>query len=78
MDGLYCIILNQLRIPRLNYSKALVLLQIVGLCFLDGVMFGGVHVCDSMIPSLKRAILTYNETDRDEPVFTDTWRSKLM
>lgn len=42
VDFAYCTILTQLRIPRLNYSKAVVLLQIALLWFLDGVMFGGI------------------------------------
>ncbi|KAF8167598.1 hypothetical protein B0H34DRAFT_682476 [Crassisporium funariophilum] len=44
VDFAYCILLAQLRIPRLNYSKASVLLQISLLWFLDGVMFGGISV----------------------------------
>ncbi|KAF8807863.1 hypothetical protein BYT27DRAFT_7139354 [Phlegmacium glaucopus] len=43
-DFLYCILLSQLRIPRLNYSKASVLLQILFLWLLDGIMFGGISV----------------------------------
>ncbi|PPQ99547.1 hypothetical protein CVT24_005335 [Panaeolus cyanescens] len=43
-DFIYCILLSQLRIPRLTYSKANVLLQIAFLWFLDGVMFGGISV----------------------------------
>lgn len=42
VDFAYCAILSQLRIPRLNYSRAVVLLQIALLWLLDGVMFGGV------------------------------------
>ncbi|KAG5647752.1 hypothetical protein DXG03_008475 [Asterophora parasitica] len=44
VDFLYCTILAQLRIPRLRYSKAVVLLQIALLWFLDGLMFGGISV----------------------------------
>ncbi|KAF9056084.1 hypothetical protein BJ165DRAFT_1430770 [Panaeolus papilionaceus] len=43
-DFIYCVLLSQLRIPRLTYSKANVLLQIAFLWFLDGVMFGGISV----------------------------------
>ncbi|KAF8913149.1 hypothetical protein CPB84DRAFT_1760464 [Gymnopilus junonius] len=43
-DLAYCVILSQLRIPRLNYSKATVLLQICFLWFLDGIMFGGIRI----------------------------------
>ncbi|TFK77394.1 hypothetical protein BDN72DRAFT_830551 [Pluteus cervinus] len=41
-DFAYCTILSQLRIPRLHYSKAVVVLQILLLWVLDGVMFGAV------------------------------------
>lgn len=44
VDFLYCFLLSQLRIPRLNYSKASVLLQICLLWFLDGIMFGGISL----------------------------------
>ncbi|KAG6889998.1 hypothetical protein C0995_012958 [Termitomyces sp. Mi166 len=42
VDFAYCVILTRLRIPRLTYSRAVVLLQIVLLWFLDGLMFGGI------------------------------------
>ncbi|KAL0951581.1 hypothetical protein HGRIS_008263 [Hohenbuehelia grisea] len=41
-DFLYCVVLWFLRIPRLNYSLAVVMLQVASLWFLDGLMFGGV------------------------------------
>lgn len=41
---MYCVLLSQLRIPRLQYSKATVVLQIGTLWFLDAVMFGGINV----------------------------------
>jgi nucleoporin POM152 len=44
VDFAYCTILYQLRIPRLNYTKAVVLLQIALLWFLDGIIFGGVSL----------------------------------
>ncbi|KAG5650743.1 hypothetical protein H0H81_011187 [Sphagnurus paluster] len=44
VDFLYCAALMQLRIPRLTYSKAVVLLQIVLLWFFDGLMFGGISL----------------------------------
>ncbi|KAF8956062.1 hypothetical protein BDZ97DRAFT_1925843 [Flammula alnicola] len=44
VDFAYCVLLSQLRIPRLDYSKASVLLQISLLWFLDGIMFGGISV----------------------------------
>ncbi|KAJ3844932.1 hypothetical protein EV361DRAFT_393865 [Lentinula raphanica] len=43
-DTLYCILLALLRIPRLNYSKAVVALQIICVCFADALFFGGVSV----------------------------------
>ncbi|KDR85486.1 hypothetical protein GALMADRAFT_84345 [Galerina marginata CBS 339.88] len=43
-DFTYCVILSQLRIPRLNYSKASIILQIGLLWFLDGIMFGGISI----------------------------------
>ncbi|EIW87006.1 hypothetical protein CONPUDRAFT_44325 [Coniophora puteana RWD-64-598 SS2] len=42
VDFLYITTLSALRIPRLRYAKAVVLLQIFLLWFLDGVMFGGI------------------------------------
>jgi nucleoporin POM152 len=41
---LYCILLSLLRIPRLNYTKASVFLQILFLWLLDGILFGGISV----------------------------------
>ncbi|KAF9015661.1 hypothetical protein BDQ17DRAFT_1386352 [Cyathus striatus] len=49
VDLFYCIILSQLRIPRLHYNKTTVLLQICILWFLDGVMFGGIIVHSSIL-----------------------------
>jgi nucleoporin POM152 len=43
-DFFYCALLSQLRIPRLNYSKASIFLQILFLWLLDGIMFGGISV----------------------------------
>jgi len=43
-DLAYCAVLSQLRIPRLNYSKPSILLQICFLWFLDGLLFGGISV----------------------------------
>ncbi|TFY82279.1 hypothetical protein EWM64_g1741 [Hericium alpestre] len=43
-DLLYCVALKQLRIPRLNYAKSIVVLQIVILWVLDGLLFGGVKL----------------------------------
>lgn len=44
VDFAYVAILSQLRIPRLKYGKAVVLLQIAMLWFLDGLMFGGISL----------------------------------
>ncbi|KAG1754906.1 uncharacterized protein EDB91DRAFT_259356 [Suillus paluster] len=43
-DFLYIVTLSQLRIPRLKYSKAIVLLQIMSIWFLDGMLFGGISL----------------------------------
>ncbi|KAF9566997.1 hypothetical protein CPC08DRAFT_657108 [Agrocybe pediades] len=43
-DFAYCVLLSQLRIPRLQYSKATVILQICLLWFLDGILFGGINI----------------------------------
>ncbi|KAH8120086.1 hypothetical protein DFH11DRAFT_1558255 [Phellopilus nigrolimitatus] len=40
----FCLVLKRLRIPRLNYAAAAVILQIVSLCLMDGVLFGSVQV----------------------------------
>ncbi|CAL1694099.1 unnamed protein product [Somion occarium] len=42
VDSLYCSILAGLRIPRLRYTKSLVILQIVSLCLLDSFLFGSI------------------------------------
>jgi nucleoporin POM152 len=44
VDFLYIATLSQLRIPRLKYSKAVVLLQILAIWFLDGLLFGGIRL----------------------------------
>jgi len=44
VDFLYIITLSQLRIPFLRYSKAVVLLQILAIWFLDGLLFGGISL----------------------------------
>lgn len=44
LDTAYCVLLAFLRIPRLNYSKAIVTLQIISLCLFDGLIFGGIRV----------------------------------
>ncbi|KAG7452288.1 uncharacterized protein BT62DRAFT_881882 [Guyanagaster necrorhizus] len=44
IDIASCLFLSQLRIPRLNYATSVVALQIVALCFFDGLMFGGVSL----------------------------------
>ncbi|KAH9486481.1 Nucleoporin [Psilocybe cubensis] len=43
-DLAYCVVLSQLRIPRLTYSKASVILQICSLWFLDALLFGGISI----------------------------------
>lgn len=43
LDLGYCLVLSQLRIPRLRYSAAVILLQVAILWFLDGLMFGGIN-----------------------------------
>ncbi|KAK7058444.1 hypothetical protein VNI00_002078 [Paramarasmius palmivorus] len=44
VDLVYCAMLSVLRIPRLNYSKAVVALQIISLWFIDGLLFGGIRI----------------------------------
>jgi nucleoporin POM152 len=43
-DALYVLGLASLRIPRLNYSKAMVALQLLLLCLLDSLLFGGIRL----------------------------------
>ncbi|KZT30885.1 hypothetical protein NEOLEDRAFT_43466 [Neolentinus lepideus HHB14362 ss-1] len=43
-DTTYLVLLSQLRIPRLDYSKAVVALQILGAFFIDGLLFGGINI----------------------------------
>ncbi|KAH7930605.1 hypothetical protein BV22DRAFT_1191200 [Leucogyrophana mollusca] len=44
IDFAYITTLSQLRIPRLRYTKAVVLLQICSFWFLDGLLFGGISL----------------------------------
>ncbi|KIK70672.1 hypothetical protein GYMLUDRAFT_286961 [Collybiopsis luxurians FD-317 M1] len=44
LDTAYCILLAFLRIPRLNYGKAVVALQILSLCIFDGIIFGNIRI----------------------------------
>ncbi|KDQ63216.1 hypothetical protein JAAARDRAFT_119663 [Jaapia argillacea MUCL 33604] len=44
VDLAYLAILSRLRIPRLNYSKAVVILQIASFWFMDGILFGGISL----------------------------------
>ncbi len=44
VDFIYCVILSNLRIPRLNHSFSVVLLQIACLWFINGLLFGGVSL----------------------------------
>ncbi|KIY73469.1 hypothetical protein CYLTODRAFT_485323 [Cylindrobasidium torrendii FP15055 ss-10] len=42
VDAAYCLVLSQLRIPRLRYSFSVVALQILCLWFIDALLFGGI------------------------------------
>lgn len=44
VDFAYLATLSRLRIPRLKYSRAVVLLQILSIWFLDGMLFGGISL----------------------------------
>ena len=44
VDFIYIVSLRQLRIPRLTYSKSVVLLQIASLWFFDSILLGGITV----------------------------------
>ncbi|KAJ7161436.1 hypothetical protein C8R43DRAFT_1095699 [Mycena crocata] len=43
-DVIYCLALTRLRIPRLNYSRTVVLLQLLLIVIFDGLMFGGISL----------------------------------
>ncbi|KAJ7070896.1 hypothetical protein C8F01DRAFT_1206549 [Mycena amicta] len=43
-DISYCLALTQLRIPRLTYTRTVVLLQLLLVVFFDGLMFGGLSL----------------------------------
>ncbi|KAJ7727833.1 hypothetical protein DFH07DRAFT_970045 [Mycena maculata] len=43
-DIAYCLALTRLRIPRLNYSRTMVLLQLLLIVIFDGLMFGGISL----------------------------------
>ncbi|KAJ7225386.1 hypothetical protein GGX14DRAFT_489278 [Mycena pura] len=43
-DTVFCLALTQLRIPRLNYSRTVVMLQLLLVVLLDGLMFGGLSL----------------------------------
>lgn len=44
MDFIYIVALRQLRVPRLTYSRSVVLLQIALLWFFDSIFLGGITV----------------------------------
>lgn len=44
VDSVYIIVLRQLRIPRLTYSRSVVLLQIALLWFFDSIFLGGITI----------------------------------
>lgn len=44
VDSLYCSVLAGLRIPRLRYTKSVVILQIVSLCLVDAFLFGSLTI----------------------------------
>ncbi|KAJ6503388.1 hypothetical protein C8R47DRAFT_1105937 [Mycena vitilis] len=43
-DIAYCLALTRLRIPRLNYTRTVVLLQLLLVVIFDGLMFGGISL----------------------------------
>lgn len=43
-DVAFCLALTRLRIPRLNYSRTMVLLQLLLVVLFDGLMFGGIRL----------------------------------
>ncbi|CAK5264964.1 unnamed protein product [Mycena citricolor] len=43
-DVAYCLALTRLRIPRLNYNRTVVFLQLLLIVVFDGLMFGGITV----------------------------------
>ncbi|KAF7347718.1 hypothetical protein MVEN_01529000 [Mycena venus] len=43
-DIAYCLALTRLRIPRLNYSRTVVMLQLLLVVVFDGLMFGGISL----------------------------------
>lgn len=44
VDVVYILAISQLRIPRLRYTPAVVALQIMTLCLLNGILFGGISI----------------------------------
>ncbi|KAI0094325.1 hypothetical protein BDY19DRAFT_1079787 [Irpex rosettiformis] len=59
VDFLYCAVLSTLRIPRLDYAKSVVLVQILSLWLMDGFLFGAISInlglggAWSIVPSIK-------------------------
>ncbi|KAH8835558.1 hypothetical protein DL96DRAFT_1666285 [Flagelloscypha sp. PMI_526] len=43
-DTIFCLALARLRIPRLRYNKATIILHISMLCFFDALLFGGLRL----------------------------------
>ncbi|OAX42996.1 hypothetical protein K503DRAFT_241063 [Rhizopogon vinicolor AM-OR11-026] len=66
VDFLYIAILSQLRIPRLKYSKAVVLLQILAIWFLDGLLFGGISLNLGLIGSPETGSVSSGFSNRQE------------
>lgn len=57
LDFAYCFGLSWLRIPRLRYSKAVVILHICALWFSDGILFGGLSMNMGGIAPFGRGLL---------------------
>ena len=70
VDVSYCLVLKRLRIPRLNYAVAAVMLQMLILSLIDGVLFGTVRV--SACSDRKRVCLAHGHyiIGRCDLVFT--------
>ena len=89
LDFAYVALLSQLRIPRLTYSKAIVILQILSLWFLDGLLFGAISlhlgaststsggyqiIQSSFLSSSPEYALTYCEEHPDLPATPEQFR----
>lgn len=67
-DFIYIASLSYLRIPRLNYANAVVLLQVLSLWFLDGIFFGTIRLDLGLLGNPGNSGRSYSELAMPCPI----------